>query len=164
VALAWIAADMELFKASTDVSIGDGARCLFWHDRWLHGGALKLQFPAIFAIATRKSRSVQQELNGGLSMCSLFRIATNEQHYQFTKLWSILQGVVLQDHPDAISWRWTASGVYTMAPTYHCQCQFIGAVAPFRSAKVWKAHTEHKCNPLHGWCYTGRSLLLITWP
>jgi hypothetical protein len=113
-------ADMELFRASTEVSIGDGARCLFWHDRWLPGGALKLQFPAIYAIATRKSRSMQQELDGGLWMRSLFHIATTEQVHQFTMLWSILQGVVLRDHPDAISWRWTTSGVYTTASAYHC--------------------------------------------
>jgi hypothetical protein len=63
---------MELFRASTEIFIGDGARCLFWHDRWLPGGALKWQFPDIFAITTRKTRTVQKELTGGNWMCSLF--------------------------------------------------------------------------------------------
>jgi hypothetical protein len=61
-ALSYDAADMALFRASTDISIGDGAKCLFWHDRWLPGGALKFQLPDLFAIATRKSRTVQKEL------------------------------------------------------------------------------------------------------
>jgi hypothetical protein len=100
-------------------------------------------------------------------MRSLFRIATTEQLHQFTMLWSILRGVVLQDRPDAISWRWTTSGVYTMASAYHCQ--FVGAVAPFRSAKVWKAHTEQKCKSfawvvLHGKILTADNLTIRGWP
>jgi hypothetical protein len=84
-----------------------------------------------------------------------------------TKLWSILQGVVQQDLRDAISWRWTASGVYTTASAYHCQ--FIEAVAPFRSAKVWKAHTEQRyksfaCMVLHGKILTVDNLAIRGWP
>jgi hypothetical protein len=110
---------------------------------------------------------VQQDLNGGLGMRSLFRIVTTEQLHQFTKLWSILQGVVLQDRPNAILWWWTASGVYTTASAYHCQ--FVGAVAPFRSVKLWKAHTEQKCKSfawvvLHGKILTADDLAIREWP
>ena len=60
------ATDMELFRASTDISIGDGSRCLFWHDRWLPGGALKLQYPELFAIATRKARTFRRRCKTGI--------------------------------------------------------------------------------------------------
>jgi hypothetical protein len=78
-----------------------------------------------------------------------------------------MQGVVLQDRPDAITWRWTTSGVYSTASAY--RCQFVGAVAPFRSAKVWKAHVEQKCKSfawvvLHGKILTAENLAIRGWP
>ncbi|KAM0886337.1 hypothetical protein ACQ4PT_029742 [Festuca glaucescens] len=30
--------DMALFRASTEITLGDGAKCLFWHDHWTLGG------------------------------------------------------------------------------------------------------------------------------
>ena len=88
-------ADMALFRASTDITLGDGARCLFWHDRWTPGGALKLQFPELYAIVTRKFRTVQKELLASNWMKALFRISTHAQLLQFISLWGIMQGVAL---------------------------------------------------------------------
>ena len=56
-------ADMELFRASTYVTVGDREKCLFWHDRWRPGGSLRSQFPGLYAIATRKKRTVKKELH-----------------------------------------------------------------------------------------------------
>lgn len=39
------ATDMELFRAFAVVTIGDGAKTMFWHDNWLQGGALNHKFP-----------------------------------------------------------------------------------------------------------------------
>ena len=76
-------ADWELFRASTVVTIGDGARCLFYHDQWMPGGALKLQFPELYNIASRKTRTVQKELTNMNRMCSLFRLSTQTQIMQY---------------------------------------------------------------------------------
>ena len=65
------AVDMSLFRASTTITLGDGRRCLFWHDPWCHGSPLKLRFPNLYEIATRKHRSVAMELE-------LIRHATQE--------------------------------------------------------------------------------------
>jgi hypothetical protein len=135
------ATDMELFRASTDITIGDGAKCLFWHDRWMPGGALKLQYPELFAIASRKS--LLKELQDRNWLRSLFRLSTAAELAQLVKLWTALREVVLQPRADAISWRWTASGVYSTASAY--RCQFAGAYPLFRTAKVWNAHAEPKC-------------------
>jgi hypothetical protein len=35
-------ADRLLFKASTVITIGDGAKARFWHDNWLDGEAPKI--------------------------------------------------------------------------------------------------------------------------
>ena len=95
--------DMELYRASTDVVVGDGAKCIFWHDRWLPGGALKLQFPELFHIATRKSRTVQKELLNRNWIRSLANISSAEQMSQFIMLWTILQEVTLQQTADTIT-------------------------------------------------------------
>jgi hypothetical protein len=57
------------------------------------------------AIATRKSRSVQKELQDTNWMHSLFHLSMAAQLSQFVVLWAALQEVELQHHPDAISWR-----------------------------------------------------------
>ena len=70
------AVDMELFRASTEVSIGDGACCLFWHDRWQPRGAPKWRFPELLAITTRRNRAVQKELTNMNWMRALIHLST----------------------------------------------------------------------------------------
>ena len=40
-----MATDMDLFRASMTITLGDGKRSLFWHDPWCHSGPLKPQLP-----------------------------------------------------------------------------------------------------------------------
>lgn len=163
IALPCDATDMELFRASTDITIGDGAKCLFWHDRWMPGGALKLQFPELFAIASRKFRTALKELQDRNWLRSLFRLTTATELAQLVKLWASFLEVVLQPRADAISCRWTASGVYSTALAY--RYQFAGAYPPFRTAKVWNSHAEPKCHffawlALHGKILTADNLAI----
>ena len=134
---------MELFRASTDVTVGDGEKCLFWHDRWRPGGPLRSQFSELYAIATRKMRTIKKELHQRNWIRALANITNGQHMTQFVQLWAMLQGVQLQGRPDSICWRWTASGVYSTTSAY--RCQFFGSCAPFRSAEFWKGHAEAKC-------------------
>ena len=100
-------------------------------------------------------------------MRALFRVSTPSQLSEFTKLWAMLQDVLLQPRPDVITWRWTASGIYSTASAY--RCQFVGACPPFRTAKIWRAKTEPKCHyfawlALHGKILTADNLALRGWP
>ena len=54
--------DRELFRASMEITLGDGVKCCFWLDAWAPRGALWHQFPELFTIATRKKRMVQKEM------------------------------------------------------------------------------------------------------
>ena len=107
--------DMALFRASTDITIGDSDKCLFWHDRWRPGGALRFQFPDLFVIATRKKRSVKKELHQHNWIRALANISNAVQLAQYVRLWSLMQGVELRQEPDSIRWRWTESGIYSAA-------------------------------------------------
>jgi hypothetical protein len=48
---------------------------------------------------------VQKEIHQQNWIRSLARIATMAQLQQFIALWTVMQGVVLQPHPDLIRWR-----------------------------------------------------------
>ena len=104
---------------------------------------------------------MQKELQQQNWIRSLAGITTSVQLEQFTRLWAIMQDVVLLPRPDAIRWRWTESGVYSTASAY--RCQFMGSCAPFRTAKFWKGHAEAKCRffawtALHGKILTADNL------
>ena len=161
------AVDMDLFRASTTITLGDGNRCLFWHDSWHHGGSLRSCFPGLYKIATRKNRTVAQELHGANWTRGLQNITTTTQLQSFVLLWTEIQGVQLLPQPDTIMWNLTPSRTYTAASAY--RCQFLGAHSPFDTDKIWKANAEPKCRffawlVAHRKIRTAENLALRGWP
>jgi hypothetical protein len=138
-------ADRLLFKASTVITIGDGAKARFWHDNWLDGEAPKNLAPHLFELVSRKNRSVQQELHNGRWMHYLRnRVNTTEYIEEFVSLWIRIQAVHLQPGVrDSIIWRWTANGFYSTRSAY--RIQFKGSYGIFKSHLIWKAQAENKC-------------------
>ena len=53
---------MSLFRACTSITLGNGQKALFWHGNWTGDGPLKLLAPQLYKIASRKNRSVHNEL------------------------------------------------------------------------------------------------------
>jgi hypothetical protein len=81
-------ANRLLFKASTTISIGDGAKARFWHDNWLDGEAPKNFAPHLFELVRGKNKSVQQELRNNSWIHTLrSRITTAEHLEEFVSLW-----------------------------------------------------------------------------
>jgi hypothetical protein len=112
-----------LFKASTMIMIGDGAKAQFRHDNWLDGEAPKNHAPHMFELVRRKNRSVQQELHNGRWMHYLRnRVNTTEHMEEFVSLWIRIQAVHLPPCVrDSIIWRWTANGSYSTRSAYRIQ-------------------------------------------
>ncbi|PNT62408.1 hypothetical protein BRADI_4g02793v3 [Brachypodium distachyon] len=160
--------DMDLFRASTRIQLGNGAKTLFWHDPWLpDGGITCARWPRLYAIATRKQRTVQKELQGNNWIRSLQHIATPQELSDFVDLWGLIVGVSLTDATDTISWRWSSSGSYSATSAY--KVQFVGSFPPFATAKIWKAHAEPKVRffawtVLHGKILTADNLAIRGWP
>jgi hypothetical protein len=50
--------------------------------------------------------------------------------------------MVLNGEKDAISWKWSRSGEYSIASAY--EIQFLGAFPTFDDSVIWKAKTEPK--------------------
>ncbi|PNT70218.1 hypothetical protein BRADI_2g07826v3 [Brachypodium distachyon] len=135
---------MDLFRASTWIQLGDGAKTLFWHDPWLPDGAIaSARWPRLYAIATRKLLEICPRGNHSNNWIrSLQRIATSQELSDFVDLWGLIAGVNLTDAADTISWRWSSSGSYSAASAY--KARFVGSIPPFATAKIWKAHAEPK--------------------
>ncbi|KQK00452.2 hypothetical protein BRADI_3g49941v3 [Brachypodium distachyon] len=114
---------MDLFRALTRILLGAGEKALFWHDAWLpDGSTLKLRWPGLFAITSRKNRTVQKELANRNWVRALLRIGTTQQLADFVSLWN------------SISWTWMPSDSYSAASAY--RIQFHGSTPPFASQKI----------------------------
>jgi hypothetical protein len=50
--------DMQLFRACTKITIGDGQSANFWNDRWLSGPAPTEMAPLVYRLARGKSLCV----------------------------------------------------------------------------------------------------------
>ena len=104
------AVDQQLFRVSTIVTIGDGARASFWKSSWMNGQAPMDVFPDLFRLAWRKNRMVKEELVNQSWTRGLWRMSTVEEMASFVKLWDYVQQIQLSNEPDELIWRWTLDG------------------------------------------------------
>lgn len=95
--------DRELFFCSTNIMIGNGKRTPFWEACRLNGTSPKDLVPNLYLQARYKRRTVCQELNND-----------NWILQEFVMLYMALADVNLTKQPDAITWRWTPHGRYTV--------------------------------------------------
>ena len=136
------AVDRQLFRASTVVTLGDGAKASFWQSSWMQGQAPMDIFPDLFKLAWRKNKSVKEEVHNQNWVRGLWRMQTVEEMANFVKLWDLVQEVQLNNKPDSITWKWTSDGNYTAKSAYNVQ--FLGSYSHFNGESIWKAESEGK--------------------
>ena len=134
--------ERALFQLCTTITIGNGARTNFWHDRWLDGEAPKDIAPDCFRWAWRKNHSVAAALTARQWMRGLHRMNTEPAARQFVVLWNRLQQVRLADQEDMVSWRFTADGTYSASSAY--DVQFHGSFGDQNWNTIWRAKVENK--------------------
>jgi len=134
--------DRQLFRVSTMVTIGDGAKASFWQSSWMQGQVPMDVFPDLFKLAWRKNKTIREELVNQSWTRGLWRMQTIEEMASFVKLWDLVQQVQLTNEPDKIYWRWTADGNYNAKSAYNVQ--FTGAFSNFSANSIWKAEAEGK--------------------
>jgi hypothetical protein len=108
----------KLLEASSSILLGDGATASFWHDGRLFGKSLRISFPDLSAVCTKRYLSVREAL-ADLRWCS----ATSPQWQivQFSDLWEAAQNVQLADVRYSLTWKWTNNGVFTIQSAYNIQ-------------------------------------------
>jgi hypothetical protein len=130
--------DRSLFHASTRISLGNGEKALFWHDRWLQGKTPKEIAPNLFKIAHFKNRTVAKELTNKSWIRTVQKITSSHQLWEFENLWMLVRDTNLHGtEKDAIIWRWAPNGEYSAASTYKVQYQ--GSYNRFQHKTIWKA-------------------------
>lgn len=155
--------EMDLFRALTRILLGAGEKALFWHDAWLpDGSTLKLRWPGLFAITSRKNRTVQKELANRNWVRALLRIGTTQQLADFVSLWSAFRrynfrtrktpslghGCLRTPTPRPLH---TVSN--SMVPPHHS-----------RRRRSRKRTRRHGANSSPGRSHTARSSRRTTWP
>ena len=130
---------MDLFYASTTITVGDGAKTHFWEAPWLDGHKPKDIAPLIFLASSRKNWSIHQAL---LNEAWVQKIKLDEdfsmQHiFEFVDLWTKLQNFSFDASlEDSIVWNLTPSGEYSAKSAY--QAQFLGAISSDLRRFVWR--------------------------
>ena len=81
------AVDRQLFRASTVVTLGDGATASFWQSAWLDGLAPMDIYPNLFKLAWRKNRTVKEELVNQNWTRGLWRMQSVQEMACFVNLW-----------------------------------------------------------------------------
>jgi hypothetical protein len=159
---------MDLFRAATMITIGNGDYTFFWYDSWTERGPLRLWAPDLFKVATRKTRNVAKELLDDNWIRSIARLDTPVQLAQFLEIWNVVATIQLDpDTADTIAWTTNSQGAYSAGSAYHLQ--FLGSFPRFNADKIWRAHAEPKCKifawlALHDRLLTADMLAIRGWP
>jgi hypothetical protein len=97
--------EMQVFDASTTMTVGDGGTALFWLDRWLDVQTMSDTEPELFALIpkrARKRRTVREalverrwisDIQGALSLLAI---------WQYVQLWIRVRDIQLSDGPDTL--------------------------------------------------------------
>jgi hypothetical protein len=125
---AWSGLDLQfsidehaLFFASTTMRIGNGQRALFWEDRWIRGRAIKELMPQLHNCIPKRRRKARTVADGLLDNAwarDIQGLHGIHEIGQYLMLWRMIQDTTLNDQPDQLIWKWTASGIYTANSGY----------------------------------------------
>jgi hypothetical protein len=66
---------------------------------------------------------------------------------QYLQLWHMIQGTVLNNQPDRLTWKWTASGTYTASSCY--VATFQGLMTCYSWKLIWKTWVPPKVKFFH---------------
>ena len=131
--------DMNLFYASTVITLGNGGKTPFWDAPWLGGKRPKDIAPLIFAACKRKKWCVREAMRdkAWVHMIKPFTDLTVGHIVQFVDLWVRLLGIQLQmDVDDDITWKFEANGEYSAGSAY--RAQFLGSTSTVMNKTIWK--------------------------
>jgi hypothetical protein len=136
-----------VFNSLVEIKVGDGAKTLFWTDRWWNGRAISEIAPLVVAsvsLAKKKRRTVRETLQDHAWVGDVPTSIGAEGVGQCVRIWQAVNVINLDDaQEDVIAWPWSASGVYTASSTYRMLC--VGSVKWEGVTYVWKSSAPLKC-------------------
>uniref|UniRef100_A0A453GKT0 Reverse transcriptase zinc-binding domain-containing protein n=1 Tax=Aegilops tauschii subsp. strangulata TaxID=200361 RepID=A0A453GKT0_AEGTS len=118
-----------IFRASTSWTIGDGITPSI--------AELALLLHALVPHQHRRVRTVAAGLASDAWIHDVQGHLSPEALVQYVLLWTRLQQVTLFASPDALTWRWTPSGVYSAKSCY--KALFVGSTIEPSWCLTWKS-------------------------
>lgn len=137
----------EVFDSLVSISVGDGKKILFWHDRWINGRAVADIAPSILAIVPTRTQN----------MCTVYQALGSRrwerdvpEELNFTvhmQLYLLQHAISLVDReegrPDIFTWSSDRSGAYSANSTYKSLC--LGLTYSQSAPLIWKTWAPLKC-------------------
>jgi hypothetical protein len=142
---------LALFNASVRITIGDGARVLFWEDPWVDGLTVESFAPDLLKLVRpgiRRSRTVQSGLAAGAWVQDITGELSIAAVVQYLKLWHAVRDINVGDGADSFTWKWTANGQFSSRTAY--RAFFFGRTALPGAAEVWHSFAPFK-EQFHAW-------------
>jgi hypothetical protein len=138
---------IEAFNSLVAIKLGDGAKVLFWTDRWIRGAAMKDLAPIVFeSVGAQKrcKRTVSEALE---NHCWVDDVGPGLGPVGLLQCLRILEIVctIQRDAAaeDVFAWPWSSSGKYDARSTYKMLCQ--GSVRWEGASCVWRSSAPLKC-------------------
>ncbi|WVZ86857.1 hypothetical protein U9M48_033578 [Paspalum notatum var. saurae] len=134
----------DLFRAGTEVILGDGSSALFWLDNWLDGAAIEVVAPNLFAAVPQRfhRRTVAEGLQDRAWIRDIKKQLTMPAISEYVDIWERTQGIELVDRPDSFRWRWEADSHYSAASAYR-SC-FLGSSRMAGAKIIWRARVPQR--------------------
>ena len=151
-----------IFRASTEIIIGDGRKTSFWRAHWAQGCRPADRWPDLFAHCNGRRLTLRAALVGNAWLGYVKPNPSTAVLHQLCELWDVAAGITLQeDRADSLRWKWTADGKYSAASAY--RMMFQGAIPTNDKEIIWsaKAAPRAKCFAwilLRGKCPTADNL------
>jgi hypothetical protein len=137
----------KAFNSMVQISVGDGARTLFWRDRWIKGVSVQDIAPICFSKVSDKcasKRIVQEALQNNRWIGDIRgRLGTEGVIQCLILLTSVSTLVRDTSIPDRFHWPWTKSRIYTARSAYRAMC--FGAESMEGASAVWKSWAPLRC-------------------
>ncbi|WVZ78989.1 LOW QUALITY PROTEIN: hypothetical protein U9M48_026623, partial [Paspalum notatum var. saurae] len=136
---------LDLFRAGSEIILGNGSTALFWVDNWLDGLPLEAIAPNLVkAVPTRfRSRTVREGLLNRAWISDIRGTLTEAMVIEYVEVWEKVQQVTLNEAAqDRFRWRWESDGVYSSASAYRA-C-FMGSIRFLGAKFIWKAKVPPK--------------------
>jgi hypothetical protein len=154
------AIEQDVFYYSTTVTVGDGAKTLFWKDRWINGQSIAELAPSLINVVgprTRNIRTVKEALQHRSWVRDIKGALTVQVILDYLLIWDLMEDVTFTEASDKVVWRWTKDGRFSTASAY--RAFFSGQHAIPGARLLHKSRAPAKCKffiwlALHDRCWT----------
>jgi hypothetical protein len=115
--------------------VKDGKSVRFWEDKWFGNSSLAIQYWPLYVIVNEKGKTVAEAWDGSSLKFTFRRNVSPQLMEMWLELLGIAESINFSEEPDAVVWRFTSNGRYSVQSLYAI-VNFRG-VTPVYSPAIW---------------------------